>query len=102
MITICRFKNGKSGTRAKLGFDAIDAHYRTNEQGRDPIGTGTHYAGIAGGVDSGFAYEANLYSVRVKGPAPFYGSWVTVLSGMEAVFKMHNTNSLRYILVIIA
>ena len=95
---MCRFDDGTNGTRAKLGFDAIDAHYHTNEQGRDPIGTGTHYAGIAAGVDSGFAYDANLYSVRVKGAAPFYGSWVTVLNGMEAVSKMHDTNSARYIL----
>ena len=48
-------------------------------------------------MDSGVAKDANLYSVRISGHAPYYATWAIVISGLEAVSRLHDINSVRYI-----
>ena len=62
---LCRHLDGRNGSRAKYGgYDAIDVLTGENREGRDCQGHGTHCAGIAGGLYSGVAKDANLFSIR--------------------------------------
>ena len=47
------------------GYDAVDAFTGSNLRGKDCNGHGTHCAGIAAGLVSGVAEDANLYSMRI-------------------------------------
>lgn len=83
-----------SEPRAKYGgFDAIDYLYGEDRKGADCFGHGTHVAGIAGGLKSGVAKNANLWSIRVLdcfGRGPFSG----VILGMDYVMALHVNKSI--------
>ena len=50
-------------------------------------------------MDSGVAKDANLYSVRIEGEPPYSSTWATAISGMDAVSRLHDINSKRYVLL---
>ena len=70
--------------RAKYsGKDPIDDYNQdSNNQGLDCHGHGTHCASLAGGLTTGVATKANLYSVRVLGCDNF-GPWSAIISGLN-------------------
>ena len=74
------------------GYDAVDAFTGSNLQGKDCNGHGTHCAGIAAGLVSGVAEDANLYSMRVLGcDGSGYTEWI--LNGLIQVYLKHGINS---------
>ena len=95
-----RFRGGRtSGTRAELGYDAVDVKLGTTDKGKDSYyGWGTHHAGIAAGIYSGVAKDANLYSVRVlkTSGAVDFGDWEMIIDGIDHVSSMHDERSSRY------
>ena len=92
-----RYLDGRNGSRAKYGgFDAIDQLTGENMQGRDCKGHGTHCAGIAAGLYSGVAKDANLFSIRVLS-CTGSGSVKTIINGMKAVRRRHRENMDRYV-----
>ena len=67
-------------------------------EGRDCQGHGTHCAGIAGGLYSGVAKDANLFSIRVlscRGSGTLSG----VIRGLQAVRTRHRENMDKYVTV---
>ena len=87
-----RWRNGDCGSRAKFGFDAFDEHRNTSYVGLESYETST--AGIAGGLVSGIAKDANLYSVKVIGHAQ-HGTSETIIAGLDYIGNEHRENSKR-------
>ena len=70
------------------GYDAVDAFTSSNLQGKDCNGHGTHIAGIAAGLYSGVAKNANLYSMRIMGCTGNTGiEWI--INGMMHIYCKH-------------
>ena len=83
------FKGTGGETRAKYGgFDAIIP----TTGGEDCNGHGSHCAGIAAGLQSGVAKNANLYSIRVLS---CYGSGSTsgIITALDFVAGLHAENA---------
>ena len=59
------------------------------------MGHGTHCAGIAAGIYSGVAKDANIYSIRVLN-CNGKGSYEESIKGLQAVVKRHKENRKRY------
>ena len=94
-MSVFRWRNGKPGTRAKYpGHDPIDELYGQNLQGWDCNCHGTHCAGIAAGLCSGVAKDANIYSLRVLNCSG-YGSVLSVCIGIAKATFYHSSNKLR-------
>ena len=87
--------NGSSGSRAMYGGrDIVDDAQGTNLKGKDCAGYGTHCAGTAGGIYSGVAKRANIYSIRVLSCEGWgYKSWSIL--GIIYVNERHNSNKDR-------
>ncbi|KAI6648822.1 Proteinase T-like [Oopsacas minuta] len=85
------FKDSNGKTRAKYGgFEAVNpVNY-----GWDCQGHGSHCAGIAGGLASGVAKGANLYSIRVLSCAGD-GTTEGVVEALDFIADLHKKKSTR-------
>ncbi|KAI6649236.1 Proteinase T-like [Oopsacas minuta] len=84
-----RFDHSEFGNRASYGgYDAVDDFQNQNQQGVDCHGHGTHCAGIAAGITSGVAKEANIYSVRVLDCNSF-GGFSGIIRALDHVLQRH-------------
>ncbi|KAI6646336.1 Cuticle-degrading serine protease isoform X2 [Oopsacas minuta] len=79
------FKDSHGVTRAKYGgYDPIIP----SKDGADCNGHGSHCAGIAGGITSGVAKNANLYSIRVLDCSG--SGWTSeIIGGLDHVAGRH-------------
>ena len=83
------FQSADGSTRAKYGgYDAVDVN---NGDGSDCQGHGSHCAGIAGGLTSGVAKNANLLSIRVLG-CTGSGSTIGIVNALNFVGTKHTEN----------
>ena len=80
-----RYDHQEFEYRAKYsGYDPTDVDLRTNRQGSDCHGHGTHVASLAAGKTFGVAKKAQVYSVRVL-DCTNAGPWSVVLDGLDYV-----------------
>ena len=80
-------KHGKS--RAKYGgYEAV----RPFKRGWDCAGHGSHCAGIAAGLMSGVAKNANLYSIRVL-DCYGRGNATSIIGALDYMAEVHKRNS---------
>ena len=85
------FKDANGKTRAKYGgYDAI----KPSTKGADCEGHGSHCAGIAAGLQSGVAKNANLYSIRVMG-CTGSGSKSGIIPALDFIGKKHDEKKVK-------
>ena len=85
------FKDADGETRAKYGgHDAITPP----NNGEDCQGHGSHCAGIAAGLQSGVAKNANLYSIRVLG-CTGSGSTSGIITALDFLGSKHDENKVK-------
>ena len=82
------FKDRHGKTRAKYGgYEAISP----SKYGWDCEGHGSHCAGIAAGLTSGVAKNANLYSIRVLNCAGM-GNSTSIIGALDYIADVHRRN----------